>query len=177
MWIFGYGSLVWRPSYDYRQMRPGWIEGWERRFWQGSADHRGVPEAPGRVVTLVESAGARCWGMAYEIDRHRVADTLGHLDHREKGGYRRLDVPLFLPGGEEHAELEVEGLCYLAEEGNECYLGSAPDVEIAAQVLESHGPSGSNVEYVLRLSEALRELGADDPHVFAIEALVREELA
>jgi cation transport regulator ChaC len=67
-WIFGYGSLVWRPAFPHRRRRPASIRGFCRRFWQASTDHRGTPEAPGRVVTLIESPGDRCWGMAYEVD-------------------------------------------------------------------------------------------------------------
>ena len=66
------------------------------------------------------------------------------------------------------------GLCYIAEHDNANFLGPAEIVEIAEQVLVSHGPSGSNVEYVLRLAEALRAMGADDPHVWELETRVRE---
>ena len=64
-WIFGYGSLMWRPDFEYCQCHNAWIDGWGRRFWQGSTDHRGVPGAPGRVATLVREPGAKCWGTAF----------------------------------------------------------------------------------------------------------------
>ena len=67
LWIFGYGSLVWRPSFPFAERRGAWIDGFARRFWQGSTDHRGVPGAPGRVVTLEHATGARCFGAAYRI--------------------------------------------------------------------------------------------------------------
>jgi len=169
VWIFGYGSLVWRPDIPYAESRPAAIEGWTRRFWQGSTDHRGVPGAPGRVVTLVEEAGATCWGRAFLVtaaDRDAVIDI---LDYREKGGYSLAEVGLrFAPAGDEAA-----GLVYIATPDNPNYLGPAPMPDIAAQVHASHGPSGANIEYVLRLAEALRHIGADDPHVFELERLLR----
>ena len=69
VWVFGYGSLMWRPDFKYLNSGQASINGWSRRFWQGSTDHRGVPGAPGRVVPRVETPDACCGGMAYEIDR------------------------------------------------------------------------------------------------------------
>ena len=164
-WVFGYGSLVWRPAFPHRRRTPGYVRGWARRFWQGSTDHRGVPGAPGRVVTLVPDADAICWGMAYEVAPEEREAVLARLDHREKGGYdRNLERVRLKDGG------ELEALVYLATPENPSFLGEAPVDAIAAQVRRSVGPSGPNVEYVLELARALREMGAPDPHVEAIAA-------
>ena len=168
VWIFGYGSLVWRPAFPFAQKAPGYVVGWARRFWQGSTDHRGVPGAPGRVVTLVPEAGARCWGMAYLVEPDRAADVLGALDHREKGGYARHRQTVFRPDG---TALD-EALLYVATPDNPNYLGAAVIEDLVRQVRASHGPSGPNVEYVLELARALRAMGADDPHVFELASLL-----
>jgi glutathione-specific gamma-glutamylcyclotransferase len=170
LWIFGYGSLVWRPAFEYRERRPGFITGWARRFWQGSTDHRGVPEAPGRVVTLVPREGERCWGVVYRVDPSVAPGVLAKLDHREQGGYARHRVDVDVG-----AALVREALVYLATPENPHYAGAAPPEEIAAQILRCRGPSGTNLEYALRLADALRAMNAEDEHVFTLEALLRGE--
>jgi len=163
LWVFGYGSLVWRPAFPHAARRPAWIRGFRRRFWQGSTDHRGVPGAPGRVVTLVRDVAAeRCWGMAYRVEDSEVDAVLARLDQREKGGYERVEAQLHF--GDLAAPQRRTGLLYLATPGNPNYLGPASLEAIAGQVRASSGPSGANLEYVLRLAEALRQICPDlDP--------------
>ncbi|KAH4311477.1 gamma-glutamylcyclotransferase [Parastagonospora nodorum] len=97
-WLFGYGSLIWKPPPHFDQRVPGYIEGYVRRFWQASEDHRGTPEAPGRVVTLIDKAhwdtltdhhepAERVWGAAYHIPSKHVAEVREYLDIREINGY------------------------------------------------------------------------------------------
>lgn len=161
IWLFGYGSLIYKADFAYFERRPAQIHGWVRRFWQGSHDHRGTPEHPGRVTTLVEQDGAVCVGMAYRV----APAAFEHLDHREKNGYLRFTTALEFADGK-----SVEGLVYIATADNAAWLGPASDGDIARHIAASTGPSGPNREYLLELATALRKLGADDPHVFAIEA-------
>ncbi|WP_445010789.1 gamma-glutamylcyclotransferase [Vreelandella stevensii] len=168
IWLFGYGSLIWKADFDYLERRPAAITGWARRFWQGSHDHRGTPEAPGRVATLIRAKGAVCHGMAYRI----TPEVLAPLDVREKNGYLREKVTLtFLDAaGNPDAELApADGLIYLASDDNPAFLGDAPLAEIAQQIAQAHGPSGPNSAYLLNLAQALRELGTEDAHIFALE--------
>lgn len=165
VWLFGYGSLIFKADFPYIERRPASIAGWTRRFWQGSHDHRGTEAAPGRVLTLVRDDNAVCAGMAYLI----TPEVFAHLDHREKNGYLRLAIDIhFDDGGSE------EGLVYIATEDNAAYLGEAPERDIARQIAASSGPSGRNRDYLLDLADALRELGKDDPHVFAVERHLAE---
>ena len=83
LWLFAYGSLIWRPAFPYVERQTGWVEGFARRFWQASTDHRGVPEAPGRVVTLVPEPGARCWGVAFRVAADTSEAVLETLDRRD----------------------------------------------------------------------------------------------
>ena len=164
-WVFGYGSLIYKVDFPYLRREVASVTGWQRRFWQGSHDHRGTPEAPGRVVTLVPAAGAVCRGVAYLVE-HAVFE---HLDHREKNGYRRHAVSMELAA---HGT-SVTGVLYVADEDNHAYLGPAGPEELAAHIAAATGPSGSNRDYLLQLAAALRELGEHDPHVAELEALLR----
>lgn len=167
LWVFGYGSLVWRPDLPAVEERVAVLPGMARRFWQGSPDHRGTPEAPGRVLTLVEAPGEPCVGRVFRIRPDAVTRTLAALDHREKAGYaqelRQVDTE----------EGPLRALVYLALDGNPDWLGPAPVTAIAEHVLRSHGPSGSNREYVLRLDAALAEVGAPEGHVAEVAHAVR----
>lgn len=174
MWIFGYGSLIWRPGFAFEARQPGIIKGWRRVFYQGSPDHRGVPDAPGRVVTLLPDPDHATFGVAFKLHAQESERILDALDVREQGGYERHLVPVF--GADPERPLIEEALVYLANAQNPHYLGEASAEAIACQVMESHGPSGPNTEYVLRLAEALREEGASDDHVFEVDRALRQLL-
>lgn len=160
VWLFGYGSLIFKVDFPFIERRPAHIAGWSRRFWQGSHDHRGTVQAPGRVATLIEDEGATCTGMAYLI----APEVFDHLDRREQNGYLRLPADiLFEDGG------GAAGLFYLAPAENVAFLGPASEREIARQIAGAKGASGCNADYLFALAAALRRLGGDDRHVFEIE--------
>ena len=166
-WLFGYGSIIWRPGFPHHEARVARVDGWVRRFWQGSHDHRGMPEAPGRVVTLVRDRSGHVEGIAYRVDDD--AGLFARLDHREKNGYGLTDITLRFRDGS-----ETGGCVYIAPRDNHAFLGPASPEAMAAQIATSAGPSGTNRDYVLRLAQALRGHGIDDPHVFDLELRVRD---
>jgi cation transport protein ChaC len=167
VWIFGYGSLIFRPDFPFVEQRAGLLRGYARRFWQASMDHRGTPEAPGRVVTLIESAGESCSGMAYRVAAADREPVLALLDHRERGGYARRSLRLST-----HAGTLEDVVVYVADETNPNYVGPEELERIVSIVGAARGPSGANREYVLRLAEALERMGAEDAHVFEIARAV-----
>lgn len=167
--MFGYGSLVFRPAFPFVRSEPAFIRGYVRRFWQGSTDHRGVVGAPGRVVTLIPEADARCVGRAYEVAPAEREAVLASLDVREQGGYDRAVTPLYQLDG---TMLAAEALVYMATSKNANWLGDAPLERIAKTIRSSVGPSGKNVDYLLALAASLRDMGERDAHVEALEALI-----
>lgn len=178
IWLFAYGSLIWRPDVPVLQETPARAVGWQRRFWQGSHDHRGTPADPGRVVTLVAQVGQACGdvayqcdGVAYQLDSAVMAATFEALDHREKNGYERVGIDLHLPDGQ-----SLSALTYLAPPGNFAWLGQAPLPDMAAQIARSQGPSGHNADYLFALADALRARGFEDEHVFSLETAVKTHI-
>jgi cation transport regulator ChaC len=187
VWVFGYGSLIYKADFPYLERRPARISGWARRFWQGSHDHRGTPDAPGRVLTLARAPGATCVGAAYLV----TPGVFDALDHREKNGYLRLATTITFDGAlddtsggalddggsdgsnsdgsDSDGSDSVVGLVYIATPDNTAFLGEASEQEIARHIARSAGPSGPNSDYLNHLAHALRELGRHDQHVFEIE--------
>lgn len=167
-WIFGYGSLIWRPDFAFLERRRATIRGWRRRFWQASPDHRGVPEAPGRVVTLVREAGAVCQGMAFLPEPAVLRDTMAALDLREQNGYELVPLELEFDDGD-----RSNGVTYIAGPDNPSFVGPDELGAMVRQIASAHGPSGSNREYVLKLADALDELGIEDDEVRRLEIALR----
>ncbi|XP_075227218.1 putative glutathione-specific gamma-glutamylcyclotransferase 2 [Lycorma delicatula] len=178
MWIFGYGSLIWKADFPYKLKLNGYIKGFVRRFYQHSIDHRGTPHKPGRVVTLLPSCDteAKVWGVAYEIGEEDTESVIKHLDFREKNGYEKVAVKFYPANNNGVENVEPFDLCiYLGTADNQYYAGESDIDSIARIIVDSHGPSGSNKEYLYNLASAMRDLAPNenDNHLFELEAAVR----
>jgi len=175
-WLFGYGSLIWKPPPHFDRRVPGYVEGYVRRFWQASEDHRGTPEAPGRVVTLIERSfwktlndaplktEDRVWGAAYRIEASKVKEVQEYLDIREINGYSIQFTP-FRPADPELPSIRC--LVYIGLPDNPQFMGAQDPQKLAEHIWQSRGPSGENREYLLMLEEALKDLDTQsgDSHV------------
>lgn len=137
---------------------------------------------PGRVVTLIPATDtcttddARVYGVAHRIPSDQRAAVLEHLDHRERNGYVRHSVDFYPYRPDAQQSAAPRPIClYLATADNESFAGALPVAQLAEQVLSAHGPSGSNVEYVYRLADAMRSLfpGELDEHLFELERTLR----
>lgn len=170
MWLFAYGSLIFRPGFAYVERRVAWMHGYARRFWQWSPDHRGTPEAPGLVATVIAEPGAWCGGCAYRVDAAAREGIMAALDQREQAGFTRVEVPVH-----EHPSRApfADATVYVADGSNPHFAGPMAAAEIAATMATRRGPSGENVDYALALADALAELGVDDPHVAEVARHLR----
>lgn len=166
LFVFAYGSLIFRPSRFFGERRAAIAHGFRRAFRQASPDHRGTPSFPGRVVTLLREEGASCGGAIYTVADERIEDALAELDDRESGGYDRAEL---------HADVRgepspVRAVTWIAPPTNRNHLPPSPIAAVADVVRRARGKSGPNIDYVLRLATSLRQLGHHDPEVFALEA-------
>jgi len=180
LWVFGYGSLVWKPGFKHGKTLVGSVRGFARRMWQGNETHRGTPGKPGRVATLVEDKKDETHGVAMELQGEEALD---YLNNREMtlGGYSQ-QITLFhpLPTEEGVAIAPFPVLVFVASPNSGPYwLGPASSTAIAEQVVSSEGPSGHNVEYLLKLAEWLHKTVPEawDEHLFSIETEVRRMVA
>lgn len=131
------------------------------------------------MVTLVpaDNDNSVVYGVAYKIPEEKCQEVVEHLDFREKNGYERCLVS-FYPVDTASANETIENIViYVATKDNASYAGHRDDLnDIANQIFEAHGPSGSNREYVFRLADAMRQLFPNnfDEHLFELEKLVKE---
>ncbi|KAK3719026.1 hypothetical protein LTR37_004589 [Vermiconidia calcicola] len=197
LWLFGYGSLIWKPPPHYDLRVPGYIEGYVRRFWQ---DHRGTPEDPGRVATLIDrklwetltdhhaSAPPAVWGAAYRIPATHVPEVKEYLDIREINGYSIQYTPFnqdmsatyqtvhAAPDSEAGLPQAIQCLVYIGLPDNPQFLGPQDPQALAEHIVKSHGPSGENIDYLFQLESALDGLSAEsgDEHVSDLARRCRE---
>ncbi|KAK0407664.1 hypothetical protein QR680_003520 [Steinernema hermaphroditum] len=145
----------------------GEVQGYARRFWQLSPDHRGTPEMPGRVVTIVPQQGSSVWGMAYLVPEEHTKQTKEYLDFRERAGYR-CDEVMFHPDDKSPPfPLNV----YISIGEDNPLNKPSEDDQIAHDIIKSRGHSGTNLEYALRLADGVRRMAphVKDDHLFGIE--------
>lgn len=166
-WIFGYGSLMWRPGFRHVRQEPAVIEGYHRRLCVYSFVHRGTPENPGLVLGLDE--GGTCHGVAFEIDPQDWQDTLDYLRAREQvtSVYVEMKDKIRLSSTGQ----AVEAVTYIVDRRHRQYAGALPEEDLLKHVTDGYGVSGPCIEYVLNTAAHLRTMNIQDP---VLENLARK---
>jgi glutathione-specific gamma-glutamylcyclotransferase len=156
LWVFGYGSLMWRPGFAYEEAQHARLTGYRRCFCIYSVHHRGTRERPGLVLGL--DRGGACEGIAYRVAAANAAETRNYLRAREQvnGVYREAHVPVQLITG---AHREVLALTYIVERAHPNYAGQLPLARQARLIHGSRGYSGANLDYLISTLRHLAELG------------------
>ena len=159
LWVFGYGSLIWRPGFDFEEKRNARLVGAHRALCVYSFVHRGTPERPGLVLGL--DRGGTCRGVAYRVAAHKGAATIDYLRAREQVTkvYREATRAIWL---DDDPKQRVQALCYMVDRGHAQYAGRLTLTKQLHFVRQGHGRSGPNRDYVIESVKALEALGYRD---------------
>lgn len=172
LWVFGYGSLIWRPGFNFLEARRARLIGEHRSLCIYSFVHRGTPEKPGLVLGL--DRGGACHGMAYRIAREEREAVVAYLRAREQATsvYREVLRSVWLEG---KARERVSALAYVSDRSHVQYAGRLSVEQQLHIVRQGHGQSGPNEEYVLETVQALEAIGIRDDGLHRLALLLRGE--
>ena len=160
LWVFGYGSLMWRPGFPYLEARPGILDGYHRSFCVFSRTWRGTAERPGLVLGL--TPGGRCRGLLFRVAASQRDDVVDYLNERELAAYAY--VPMYLPVQLDDAT-EIEAYTFVADQCHDHYAGDLPIGAAAQIIMEAEGKAGLNRDYLIN---TVRELSSTaSSNVFA----------
>jgi cation transport protein ChaC len=168
-WVFGYGSLMWRPGFDHVETQRARLFGYKRTLCIISRHYRGTPERTGLVMGL--DRGGSCVGVAFRVAAEKRADTIAYLRDREliSNAYNERFVPVTLKNGS-----KVQALTYLVNRQHEQYSGRLTSEEAAARVSGAVGTAGPNEDYVHNTIEHIRALGIRDHWLDSVGKLIRK---
>jgi cation transport protein ChaC len=172
LWVFGYGSLMWRPGFEFIEQVPARLIGEHRALCVYSFVHRGTPQKPGLVLGL--DRGGACRGVAFRVaEKHRAA-TVAYLRAREQvtSVYREVMRSVWL---ENEAQQRVSALVYVVDRGHAQYAGRLSLAEQLRHVQQGHGQSGANREYVLATVKAIEAEGFRDEQLHQLALRLRDD--
>jgi cation transport protein ChaC len=157
LWVFGYGSLMWRPGFDYVERQLAWLRGYHRALCIYSHVHRGTPERPGLVLGL--DRGGSCRGVAFRVEAAKAEATIAYLRAREQVTTVYVERRVRLRLDDRRG---VEALTYVVDRRHVQYAGKLPLETILEHVRAGVGQSGDNPAYVLNTHRHLAELSLRD---------------
>ncbi len=166
-WVFGYGSLTWKPGFAFIEKQPALMRGVHRSLCIYSVHHRGTYETPGLVLGL--DHGGSCWGTAYRVEATLQRQVIAYLRKREQVTmvYKEAWRPMFLA---QDRHTPVEAICYVVDRGHDQYAGRLSISEQARLVRQGMGVAGPNPEYVENTVLHFNEIGIKDAqlqHLYA----------
>jgi cation transport protein ChaC len=172
LWVFGYGSLMWRPDFEFVEQVPARLIGEHRALCVYSFDHRGTPEKPGLVLGL--DRGGACRGIAFRVAARRRNETMDYLRGREQttNVYREVMRSVWL---ENEARQRVSALAYVVDRGHLQYAGRLSLAEQLRYVRQGHGRSGNNRDYVLSTVKSIEAQGFRDPELHQLALMLHDD--
>ena len=169
LWVFGYGSLMWRPGFEFAERVPARLVGEHRALCVYSFVHRGTPEKPGLVLGL--DRGGACRGIAFRVAEKNRADVVANLRAREQvtSVYREVMRSVWL---ENDARERVSALAYVVDRGHVQYAGRLSLADQHRHVIQGHGQSGANRDYVTATVKAIEAEGFRDTQLHQLATML-----
>lgn len=169
-WVFGYGSLVWLPGFDYSERQIARLRGFSRSFCMWSIHHRGTDDDPGLVLALDAADDSYCDGVAFFVPAEQAEQTLAYLREREliSSAYLEEVHKVTLRDGR-----CVESYCYVIDRDHVQYCGGLALERQAEVIATAVGGRGPNTEYLFNTAEHLAEIGLQDPELDWLAERVR----
>lgn len=168
IWIYGYGSLIWRPEFDFEERRHALLHGYHRALCLWSRVNRGTPERPGLVFGL--DVGGSCRGVAFRIGKRRATDIMEALWRREmpSGAY----IPRWLTCRTEAGA--ITALAFTMNRQTDAYVRDLPPEHLLHIVRNAHGSYGPCIDYVLETADALMRHDIVDKRLSALARSLRQ---
>ena len=163
LWVFGYGSLMWRPGFEFAEARCARLDGWHRDFCIYSRHWRGTPARPGLVLGL--DIGGSCRGVAFRVTAERAGAVIDYLNERELIGYAYVarTLPVILDDGR-----LVAAYGFVADTAHHHYAGALALEEAAAIIMDAEGCAGLNRDYLINTIRQLEKDGFVEPELHAL---------
>jgi glutathione-specific gamma-glutamylcyclotransferase len=172
LWVFGYGSLMWRPGFEFIEQVPARLIGEHRALCVYSFDHRGTPEKPGLVLGL--DRGGACRGIAFRVASKLRDKTVEYLRGREQTTHVYREVKRSVWLGNEPRQ-RVSALTYVVDRGHVQYAGRLSLAEQLRFVQQGHGRSGNNRDYVLSTVRSIEAQGFRDEPLHRLASMLRDD--
>lgn len=169
LYVFGYGSLIWKPGFAHAGMHPALLRGYHRRFCLWSRLYRGTPARPGLVLGL--DRGGACRGVAFRVPQAAREEVLAYLDARENPDNEAVYVRRELPVTLLDQGRIVTAVTYVANRTHPSYGRPGPDTAAAA-IAQGVGQAGSNRDYLLHTVAHLDAMGVRDAGLDRIAELL-----
>jgi glutathione-specific gamma-glutamylcyclotransferase len=173
VWLFGYGSLLWKPAFEYVESRMATVRGWHRSFCIRVARFRGTRDVPGLMMAL--DRGGQCRGKVFRIPAHQPMESLKTLFRRELVVKPPGTPPRWLMARTNEDRLPAIG--FVVDRRSQFYSGRLAPEEVADVVSRAAGHWGSCAEYLHNTISHLEELGIHDRNLWRLQALVAERMA
>ncbi|WP_213716040.1 MULTISPECIES: gamma-glutamylcyclotransferase [Cedecea] len=172
VWLFGYGSLMWNPAFEFEESAPGMLVGWHRAFCLRLTAGRGTACRPGRMLALKE--GGRTTGLAYRLPEACLEDELTLVWKREMitGCYLPTWCKLELDDGR-----TVNALVFIMDPRHPLYEADTRAETIAPLIASASGPLGTNAQYLFSLEQEMKKHGMKDDCMSELANQVRAWLS